>query len=1266
MRSQLRNKASLLSRVSTLAILAAAGTLGAVQQAEAACDTTWFVPEDGTTITTNSTCVVVDEPVEGDVVNQALIGDPGTGFIPFFVGADIDGSLINNGNIFGGYFDGKSQRGALTIGSFATIADGIVNNLAITSTGGNGIQIGTGGESAGFIEGGILNTDDISSGARYGIAAIEGSLSGGLTNTTNATISGGLAAVFVADTFGTWSGNIDNSGQISGFNAAIQLGDGDAEEASIVFDGAIINNFSGEIDSSNGPAIFVTNDVATFTGGIQNFGRIEGAFDAIVIEAASFSGGLYNDAFATIVASTGTAVDVNGSNWSGDVVNNGRIQGGPEGSGFGFQSGNYTGNFSNAGSIDGGFAGVVISTEGTIQGAGGEGNTAEFRNTGSITGGSTGLKVAGGIVVANFTNTSADPGFLPPGYISAESGAAVVLYASESWTGNITNTGTISGLVGVVVGGIPSSEGLLVSEGSFEGAITNNGVIEGDITGLHIVGASVEGSLSNTGSIVGASSGGVIVEVDRWTGDITNSGYIEGGFVGMRVTAFDTFEGSITNNGTIVGGTEFQFEEFAVAFDPGLVVSASNFIGDITNNGTLSASSRALIVDVGNLQGTVTNTGLIEATGGGPAVLFEVGNGATFVNTGGGTIHGDVIFGGKAPYDFIAENGGIEGSLVGVDDGGGNDDVVTVQDGTHYFVFEGKSGAARNFAEFNVEDGGTALMGARYIGDTAGTGYGFSNVDALNVNNGGQLYIDKRTQLDVGTYAQQAGGTTTFFLAAPADGGEFAIAATAATPGVDYGQIIASGQVSLNGTIAAVFDPLSFAGTGLNEIEYNDVIVGDSLVGDFNDDQIFGNSYFFSLSHVLDGNTVDLLVSRNGFNNVPCRNSNNDSFGSALETIFNSGGPINQNLFQYLSGLSESDVCSAYDDIGGTVLADLGAVVVETAGPWKNMVNDRLNGIGSGSCGLAGPGWCFNRFAENQAGGQVMTDATPGDDPFNWLRTGVRRVGETAAWGRLIGVWGDTNGSGGVAGTDFQISGAIVGVDHVFTPVLLAGVAAQWTSNEIDFDGRRDNADVDSFEFGAYASYGDTRFYVNANASFIWHDFGVHRTVLGQSAIGDYDGTTFSAYVEAGKIFEAGQWRIQPLAALSYAHLETDDYREVGSAIDLLNVKGTEFDSFKGMLGARVAYPIEMKSGRKMVPEARVVWAHEFMDDHSTFTAALQSAPNVPFIVKGQNYSRDTLIVGTGLTAPISDATSLFVDYDAGINPDITTHTVSVGFRMRW
>lgn len=1248
MNSRMRRKASLLSRVSTLAVLAAAGTLSVVQQAQAACDTTFEVPADGTTIATNTTCVEVTADVAGNVLNDAQVGDPGAGFIPFDVYNDIIGTLTNDGNIFGGY----GQDGALTIRQGATITNGIVNNGVILSTTGNGIQIGDGGENEGYVQNGITNTNNIASGGGYGVAALYGSLTGGLTNQFDeqaSTISGGPAAIYIADTFDSWSGGIVNYGQISGTQSAILMGDGGEGAGDVTFSGGIFNYGTGVIDSVNGPAIRITNDVATFSGGINNYNDIEGGTDAIIIGAGSFAGGLYNDTFATIVANSGDAVQAQVNSWTGDINNQGVVTATNDAFEiFGGEGSTFTGNIVNAGQINAGSSGILlamsnfegdITNSGTITaeegrgisisvsdlvGSGGE-VPSQITNTGSIIADDTGVYIFGSTVTADFTNTSAGP-LEPFGEITSANNAALVLAANTLWEGDITNDGTLSGRAGAIVNATFISDGFFSSTtGSFEGTITNNGLIEGDLFGLVVAGDGFTGELVNTGEIVATSSeafsvAGLIVSVDSWSGNITNTstGLIQGAVTGAYISA-NSFEGDIINDGVISGGAGSIGQLF---FDPGLVVSVGTYTGDIINNGTLDAVTDALVVDVGTLTGSVINTGVIDATGGGRAVLLDVGNGTTFTNTDGGLVFGDIVFddpvfGGKATYHFVGEDGGVEGRLLGkVDLSNDNDDTITVQNGTQYFYFEGKGSAINNFTSFTVEDGGTAVLGARSISDTSGSSsFIVSNVDTLTVNGGGTLFIGQGASVNVGTYTQDANGTLMYYLGAPS--GISGLTGVVQAGAGDYGQVQVSGTATLSGVIAGFLDPdFGSANPDLEAVEYQDVLVADAISGDFSTLALLNSNAIWELDSIIDNNTVDLRVQR------------------------------------------IADV----GHIGGVP-----GIVVETAGPWKSMVNDRSNGIGSGSCGLAGDGWCFNRYAQSGPGAtQVMTDASPGEDPFAWLRTGVRRVGETAVWARAVGVWGETDGDAGSSGTDFDLVGGIVGVDHVFTQTLLAGLAAQWSTTDIDFNGLPDNAEVDSLEVGAYASWGDTRLYLNTNASFIWHDIEVNRFGIGTQAQGDYDGTTISAYAEAGKIFETQSgFRIQPLVALSFAHLETDGYSETGTGT-LLNVFESDFDTLKSMLGARFAYPVQLDSGRKLVPEARAVWAHEFLDDQSSFLATIQGGLPTPSLIVGEEYSRDTLIVGTGVTAPISEQTTLFVDYDAGLNDDITTHTVSAGFRTRW
>jgi uncharacterized protein with beta-barrel porin domain len=465
-----------------------------------------------------------------------------------------------------------------------------------------------------------------------------------------------------------------------------------------------------------------------------------------------------------------------------------------------------------------------------------------------------------------------------------------------------------------------------------------------------------------------------------------------------------------------------------------------------------------------------------------------------------------------------------------------------------------------------------------------------------------------------------------------------------------------------------ILDAASFGGTTQNEFNYVDIIRGASFSGEFEDFNVTGSSYFFELELTYGGSSINLGVTRTPFDVVLCelyQTQNAENLGAAIEQAFLAGGftPEQIQLFNFLGQLD--DVCGAYFDLGGAVLGDINAITVETAGPWKSAVNDRLNSTGATSCVVAGSGGCLTRYAQNQIGGtQVMSDAA---DPFAWLRTGVRPEGQMSVWGRLLGVQGDNQGRSGSFGSDFTVTGGIAGADYVVSQRFIVGAAAQWTNTDVDFKRRVDTADVRSFEFGGYFSYGDADFCLNGNASIIFHDFDTYRFPFGGTARGSYDGTTVSAYLEAGKVFEFDVLRVEPIVALSFAGLDTGAYSESGTAaLSLLNVEGASHRSLKSLIGLRAAYPLDLESGRKIVPEIRAMWVHEHMDDQAQFRAALQVLPNNPFNVTGQEFARDSLLAGVGLNVPLSSRVALYADYDLLWSRDQAIQSLSVGARLSW
>lgn len=1131
-----------------------------------------------------------------------------TGFHTCAVAKNVNGNVINNGTIGA---PGEGDPGFL-VGT-GGILGSLVNNGTILGGGSHsgGIDEDDGEDEEGYGPTGALTiTTDVTQGVTN--AGLISSIYG---NGLQLGVGGDLD---VLPRLANMHGNIVDNGHIHS-----QYGDGIAALFGSM-SGSLTNGPTGLIDGHD--AIHIASTFDNWAGGIFNSGSIAGDNSGIRIgdhdvaypDDVSFSGGIHNLAGGHITGGIGPSIHISGQSFSGGITNAGTISqvlpnpelyyGPVDGEAIVITSHTFGGGITNTGLIEG-LAGPAISIRDSVSTFGGD-----IVNGGTIRGYSDGIVIE----------------------------AATV-------NGSISNSGLIDGG--------SSSVGVYVDVNSFNGSISNSGTITGGGGGLVVNGGTITGNITNSRLIESGSSGaGVRLGVHNFTGNFTNSGTISGAVTGVLVQV-DEFHGNVVNKGLIEG--------LGVGFDPGYVEIATAHYGDIINNGTLSATTDALRLQITNLVGGVTNTGLIEATTNGHTAVY-IGNASatTFSNINGGRVSGDVFFAGKNANTFLGGQGSVAGNLRGfVDSTLHADDDIRIN-GLQTFVSQSGSsaGSASDFRNFTVENGGVAVLGSTSVGSSGGNGYNLNNVTALNVNAGGRLYVDNQSALNVGSFTQQAGGTLQFYLSNPGvQGGQAQ---------VNYGTISATGPVSLSGTLQAVIDPSVFTQSGLSQYDYVGAITTTGTIsGQFTGEGVLNGSAFYRLTHTTNESSIDLHLVRLPFDTPVC-GPNASQFGALLERVITGGNltPAEQQFFDDVLSTSSGDACNLLDSFGAKI-SDLGSIVVETAGPWKNLVNDRLNGLGSVGCNLAGEGGCLNRFAANEsAATQTMTDANTGSDPFEWLKTGTRRVGDTGTWGRLVGVWGGTDSKPGANGTDFTLTGGILGVDHVFSEEWLAGVAMQITTDDIDFQQSSDNASVDSIEVGAYASYGDTRFYVNANTSFIWHDFKVHRDLDKGGAFASYNGTTLSGYAEAGRIYEYDGLRIQPILGASFAHLQTDAYNEHGGSKSLLLVQDADFTTFKSLLGARFAMPFELESGRKIVPEARALWAHEYADDHSAFWARVAAfgPDSEPFQIKGRSYPRDSAIIGAGLTAPLSDEASVTLDYDAAINPEMTSNTLSAGLRITW
>jgi hypothetical protein len=127
---------------------------------------------------------------------------------------------------------------------------------------------------------------------------------------------------------------------------------------------------------------------------------------------------------------------------------------------------------------------------------------------------------------------------------------ACIVVANTSFTGNLSNTGTISpsGIAvtgstitgsilssGTLIGGISidtasrinsAGSAIYISGPSFSGGITNNGNIFAHNTGIDVYNTSFSGGITNNGAITSQSNYGIYASATNFSGGIVNAGSI--------------------------------------------------------------------------------------------------------------------------------------------------------------------------------------------------------------------------------------------------------------------------------------------------------------------------------------------------------------------------------------------------------------------------------------------------------------------------------------------------------------------------------------------------------------------------------------------------------------------------------------------------------------------------------------------------------------------------------------------------------------------
>ena len=281
---------------------------------------------------------------------------------------------------------------------------------------------------------------------------------------------------------------------------------------------------------------------------------------------------------------------------------------------------------------------------------------------------------------------------------------------------------------------------------------------------------------------------------------------------------------------------------------------------------------------------------------------------------------------------------------------------------------------------------------------------------------------------------------------------------------------------------------------------------------------------------------------------------------------------------------------------------------------------------------------------------------------------------------RRLGPWGGGVGNQGTSGDRtgfvYNTGGFVGGVDWRPRQDVILGFGAAYLGTGLNWDQSGGNGNVNYAKFGLYGSYFTPRWFVDGVFSggvnwadttrniFIMSDSPL-MPVVNRQATSSQTGHDLTVQWRGGVNFSLWKSYLTPMAGLGYFYLHQDPFTESGADSLDLNVQANEAQTLRSTLGGRLARTFTAPSGIKITPEASIGWAHDFALDNRVINANLVELGG-SFATNGFNGDTDTLLVGAGVTAQLTNGVALSARYHAEIGQSFAAHMVNLGLRCEF
>ncbi|MDX2081353.1 MAG: autotransporter domain-containing protein [Terrimicrobiaceae bacterium] len=365
---------------------------------------------------------------------------------------------------------------------------------------------------------------------------------------------------------------------------------------------------------------------------------------------------------------------------------------------------------------------------------------------------------------------------------------------------------------------------------------------------------------------------------------------------------------------------------------------------------------------------------------------------------------------------------------------------------------------------------------------------------------------------------------------------------------------------------------------------------------------------------------------------------------------------------------SEDQYPASFDQIAPGFYQTLTQTAINQAFTQTQMINQRLNSVRLGAGGFQAMG-LGEQPLKHDTDGKSTVDAKNAKNvlviPTRW---------NWSTWAMATGIFSRTQGLAGVPNYRTQSGGFLAGVDYLFgepgQPNLRTGLYGGYNytaGNYANGSSTQTNAAL----FGAYASYTQGGFYADAVVGGSYNAYQARRSIefstIDRTARSSPDGGTFLAAINLGHDWEADGFTFGPIAGLQYTYAGVAPFSESGAESLDLRLSQQNTNSLMMTLGGRVAYTWNLSQTITLIPEIRMFWQHEFLQNPTLIGASLNGGGGPGFNYETETPDRDSIFAGAGLSAQFGERWNAFFYYNTSFgNQQYLNHSISAGLGWKF